>query len=216
MRCPLHGQCCFNPNNPSSYNGYVCCGFGEQCVYEEGPTAAQCVSPYQHESSPQQSRPQPMPNSESRRSVPAPPQGSYAAHICNKSGVSKIWAAQNYHDVASGKWVTQGWWEIADGQCLTFQRSLGPYSSSSLSYSAQGGGFTWWRAGNADTSYCVQRRSAFKFLTPHTCPLADHLGFRTVKVRSGAVLTRRSLPPNTLQAAASPRMVSAQVGQAHC
>ncbi len=176
MSCPMRGQCCFNPKNAHARNGYVCCSTGEQCVYAEGPTSGKCVSP----TDPTDPPPPPP---------PPPATNFFTARICNKSGIPAVWVAQIYYDyVALDRWVVEGWWQIPNGQCRDFRRSLGIHSSSWFSYHAYGGGLTWWDAGQTDDNYCVQY-TQFKMPLPQpSCPWKNYKGFRKLPVQKGQVL----------------------------
>lgn len=108
------------------------------------------------------------------------------SRFCNKSGVAKIWLAQVYWDVARNGYTTEGWWGLNNGSCLTFERSLGQYTNSSVWYHAWGGDFRWWNASRADGNYCAPPGAVFKTGTPApSCNAADLVGFKKMPVTAG-------------------------------
>jgi uncharacterized membrane protein len=168
--CPTHGQCCFNRSTPGAQNGYVCCASDEQCVSEEGPTAGRCVS---------RTAPKEPPPSST---------GFYTAHICNNTGIPRLDVSQLYFDVSLDQWVLEGWWSISNGQCLTFNRSLGRYGSSLFGYHATGGGLTWWNANGADGNFCTPSQKFKNVADGQPCPKEKLVGYKKLPVRRGQTL----------------------------
>jgi uncharacterized membrane protein len=92
---------------------------------------------------------------------PAPPpvpQNYYAAKFCNKSGVPKIDLAIVRYFPENDRPLLEGWWQIANGQCLTLRKPLGKYTSGWIAYHAEGGGMTWWGKKDGQLFYCVNKR----------------------------------------------------------
>jgi uncharacterized membrane protein len=102
-------------------------------------------------------------------------QNNATIKFCNQSGENDMSLAQAFYDPSTGEWMAQGWWNLANGACLTFTRSLGKYGTSSVFYHAQTKKHTWWTKG-PDSNYGVEQakfvRPTTQVCGPPTCRIA--------------------------------------------
>lgn len=132
--------------------------------------------------------PQITPPPRQQQQPPAKDNGYYTLKACNKTGEAKISMAISVKDNPTDKqYTTQGWWVIANNECATISRNLGPYSSAKVYLHAEDKNFTWWTGGNIEVSLCINAHNVFKRLADTTpCSNEEKLsGFRSTTVFPG-------------------------------